>query len=138
MKKTIYSLLLVAVAATAFTACNKEANNPVPEITIVKKTVRLSAFVKEDDESKATFTTTDDKTFVAKWEVGDRMNVDGYKEGSSDHQYRLADWNGSDFVFTYDVPSDEVPGVCHYTGYYPADLETVLFREISDPDRQCV
>ena len=76
--------MLVAVAATAFTACNKEANNPVPEKTIVKKTVRLSAFVKEDDESKATFTTTDDKTFVAKWEVGDRMNVDGYKEGSSD------------------------------------------------------
>lgn len=129
MKKTIYSLMLVAVAATAFMACNKEANNPVPEKTIVKKTVRLSAFVKEDDESKATFTTTDDKTFVAKWEVGDRMNVDGYKEGSSDHQYRLADWNGSDFVFTYDVPSDEVPGVCHYTGYYPADLETASFEK---------
>ena len=128
MKKTINSLMLVAVAVTAFTACNKEASTPVSEKTIVMKTARLSAFVK-DDESKATFTTSDDKTFVAKWEVGDRMNVNCYKEGSSEHYYTLADWDGSDFVFNYEVPSGEVPGVCHYVGYYPADLADASFEK---------
>ena len=120
--------MLVAVAVTAFTACNKEANNPVPENSIVKKTARLSAFVK-DDESKATLTTADDKTFVAKWEVGDRMGIDCYKEGSSGHQYPLADWNGSDFIFTYDVSTDEVPGTCHYYGTFPADLMSCPFNK---------
>lgn len=126
MKKTIESLMLVAAAVTAFTACNKEASNPVSQETLVKKTVRLSAVVK-DDESKATFTTTDDKTFVANWEVGDRMSVDCYMEGSSDHVYPLADWDGSAFVFQYEAPFNETPGVCHYSGHYPADLISCPF-----------
>jgi hypothetical protein len=128
MKKTIVSLMLVAVAATAFTACNKEAGSPVPEKTLVTKTVRLSAVVK-DDESKATFTTADDKTFVANWEIGDRMSVDCYMEGSSEQRYSLADWDGSAFVFTYDVSTDEGPGVCHYYGRFPADLSFCPFEK---------
>ncbi len=120
--------MLVAVAATAFTACNKEAGSPVPEKTLVTKTVRLSAVVK-DDESKATFTTADDKTFVANWEIGDRMSVDCYMEGSSEQRYSLADWDGSAFVFTYDVSTDEGPGVCHYYGRFPADLSFCPFEK---------
>ena len=125
MKKTVNSLMLIAVAAMAFTACKKEANTPVPEETLVEKTIRLSAVVK-DDESKATFTTSDDKTFVANWEVGDRMSVTCYMEGS-DYRYPLADWDGSAFVFSGLFPVNETPGVCHYSGSFPADLISCPF-----------
>ena len=120
MKKTIKSLMLVAVAVTAFTACNKVADNPVPEKTLVKKAFRFSAFVK-DDESKATLTTADEKTFVANWEKGDRMWITATRENEPGVKYfSYADWDGSDF---YSEPIDYYefePTTCHYRGVYPA------------------
>ena len=120
MKKTINSLMLVAVAVTAFTACNKAADNPVPEKNLVKRAFRFSAFVK-DDESKATLTTTDDKTFVANWEKGDRMWVIGTRENEPGSKYFMtSDWDGSEFVSeTVDYLEYE-PSTCHYRGEYPA------------------
>ena len=129
MKKFFCFLMPVAVAGLAFCACNKEVENPVPEDTVVKKTLRFSAYVKNDD-SKATLTTSDDKSFIANWEVGDRINVDCYKENDSfGHNSMLADWNGSSFVSLWDFSTNEVPGVCHYDGCYPADLSTCEFEK---------
>ena len=121
MKKTINSLMLVAVAVTAFTACNKEAEIPVSEKTLVKKAIRFSAFVK-DDESKATLTTTDDQTFVANWEVGDRMWVRATRDNEPETRYFMgADWDGRDFV-SWPVDYEERdPSTCYYRGQYPAD-----------------
>ena len=129
MKKYFCFLMPVAVAGMAFCACNKEVKDPVPENTVIKKTLRLSAYVK-DDESKATLTTTDDKSFIANWEVGDRIDVDCYKENDSyGHNYLLADWNGSSFVTLREYTTDDVPGTCHYYGCYPADLSTCEFEK---------
>ena len=126
MKKTVNSLMLVAAAAMAFTACNKEAKTPVHEETLVKKTIRLSAFVK-DDESKATITTSDDKTFVANWEVGDRMKVRATRDDEPEIQHFFcADWDGSDFVSALVDYTERGPCTCYYRGKYPAGM-TVEF-----------
>ena len=121
MKKTVNSLMLIAMAAMTFTACNKEAEAPVPKENLVKKTFRFSAFVK-DDESKATITTTDDKTFVANWERGDRMWVRSTREIEPGAKYFSgADWDGSNFVSEPGFFVEMDPSTCHYRGVYPAE-----------------
>lgn len=120
MKKTADSLMLVAVAAMAFTACQKEADTPLPEETLIKKTIRLSAFVKEN-ESKAVLTTSDDNTFVANWEAGDRMWIKATRDNEPETRYFFgADWNGSDFVSEPFHYVEREPSPCHYRGVYPA------------------
>ncbi|MBR5255946.1 MAG: hypothetical protein IKV62_04130 [Bacteroidales bacterium] len=122
MKKTVNSLMLIAVAAMAFTACNREAKTLVTENAPEMKALRFSAFV-QDDETKATFTTKDDKSFYANWEIGDRIWVTATKEGEDVPDYDFnsdADWNGSAFVTPKEYAyGGDIPGVYHYRGLYP-------------------
>ena len=63
-------MMLLAAAATAFTACNKEVDTTKTGET----TIRFSATVN-DAETRATLTTEDEKTFKAAWETTDKMDV---------------------------------------------------------------
>ena len=73
-------MMLLAAAATAFTACNKEADIQETGKTGEAKTIRFYA-VENDAETRATLTTEDEKTFKAAWEVGDQIFLYGKPAG---------------------------------------------------------
>lgn len=117
MKKIFKSMMLLAVAAMAFTACNKEAD--IQETTNVEETttIRFSATVN-DVETKATLTTEDEMTFKAAWETGDKMDVaiSGTPEGG----LVQANWTGSVFEMSIPTQCVGVIGNWTYTAYYPS------------------
>ncbi|MBR2227668.1 MAG: hypothetical protein IJ893_07335 [Bacteroidales bacterium] len=122
MKQFFNSIMLVAAAAMAFSACNKATDTSDTGKTVEAKTIRFSAFVNEDEETKATLTTNDDKSFFANWEVGDRMWVRARAESNpGTTNYLGADWDGRDFVSNYDALFiSDIPSTCQYRGIYPA------------------
>lgn len=119
MKKGFKSIMLLAAAAMAFTACNKE--NDIQDV--VKNgettTIRFSAAVN-DAETKATLTTEDEKSFKAAWEEGDKMDIT-VTSGSS-VQIFPATWNGN--FFEFEVPTEwaETVSTWYYEAYYPSKV----------------
>lgn len=119
MKKGFKSIMLFAVAAMTFTACNKE--NDIQDV--VKNgettTIRFSAAVN-DAETKATLTTEDENSFKAAWEESDKMEIT-VTSGSS-AQLFPATWNGN--FFEFGVPTDwaETVSTWKYEAYYPSKV----------------
>ena len=115
MKTIFKSMMLLAAAATAFTACNKEVD--VQEATKAgeRTTIRFSAVVN-DAETKATLTTEDEKSFKAAWDTDDKMDLSVSGNGHVDDF--SATWSGS--FFEFDIPSDWTEeGTWAYEAYYP-------------------
>lgn len=119
MKKVFKSIMLFAVAAMTFTACNKE--NDIQDV--VKNgettTIRFSAAVN-DAETKATLTTEDEKSFKAAWEEGDKMEIT-VTSGSS-AQLFPATWNGNFFEFGVPTEWAETVSTWNYEAYYPSKV----------------
>lgn len=105
-------MMLLAAAATAFTACNKEVDTTKTGET----TIRFSATVN-DAETRATLTTEDEKTFKAAWETTDKMDV--VITGAGEFN-ATAEWKGSAYEFTIPEPFSGKFGNWYYTGYYPS------------------
>ena len=105
-------MMLLAAAATAFTACNKEVDTTKTGET----TIRFSATVN-DAETRATLTTEDEKTFKAAWETTDKMDV--VITGAGEFN-ATAEWKGSAYEFTIPEPFLGKFGNWYYTGYYPS------------------
>lgn len=105
-------MMLLAAAATAFTACNKEVDTTKTGET----TIRFSATVN-DAETRATLTTEDEKTFKAAWETTDKMDV--IITGAGEFN-ATAEWKGSAYEFTIPEQYSVVMGNWYYTGYYPS------------------
>ena len=120
MKKIFKSMMLLAVAATAFTACNKEVDTQDPGKTGGMKKIQFSAFVN-DAETKATLTTEDEKTFTAAWESGDEMAIEALCDAADYLEEGTATWNGS--FFDTNLPEDETRGEWFYEGFYPAKTD---------------
>lgn len=117
MKKIFKSMMFLAAAATAFTACNKEADIQETGRTGDTETIRLYAVVN-DAETKATLTTEDEKTFKAAWEEGDKMEISVSGNGHIDYLFS-ATRKGS--YFEFDIPSDWTEeGTWGYGAYYPS------------------
>ena len=112
MKNILKSMMLLAAAATAFTACNKEVDTTKTGET----TIRFSATVN-DAETRATLTTEDEKTFKAAWETTDKMDV--IITGAGEFN-ATAEWKGSAYEFTIPEQYSGVMGNWYYTGYYPS------------------
>lgn len=117
MKKIFKSMMFLAAAATAFTACNKEADIQETGKTGEMETLRFYAVVN-DAETKATLTTEDEKTFKAAWEEGDKMDIEVSGNGHGDYLFS-AIRKGSYFEFA--IPSDWTEeGTWSYGAYYPS------------------
>lgn len=120
MKRFFKSMMLLAAAATAFTACNKEVDTQEPGKTGEMKTIRFSAPVNEFN-TKATLTTDDEANFTAAWETDDEMVIEALSEAADYAEEGTATWKGS--FFELDLPAvdgDEDAGDWFYYGYYPA------------------
>ena len=117
MKKIFKSMMFLAAAATALTACNKEADIQETGKTGEMETLRFYAVVN-DAETKATLTTEDEKTFKAAWEEGDKMDIE-VSGGNNRADVFSATRKGS--YFEFDIPSDWTEeGTWSYRAYYPS------------------
>lgn len=123
MKNIFKSMMLLAAAATAFTACNKEVDTQEPGKTGEMTHIRFSAVVN-DTETKATLTTEDEKTFKANWEVDDEMAIEALSLDADYDEWGIASWNGT--YFDLDILNSEVRGEWTYSAYYPAK-ENIAF-----------
>lgn len=121
MKKVFKSMMLLAAAATAFAACNKEVDTQEPGKTGEMKIIQFSAPVN-DAETKATLTTDDEATFSAAWENADEMAIEALSEAAEYLEDGIATWNGTFFNTNLPTIADEVAGDWTYNGYYPAKV----------------
>ena len=117
MKRICKTFMLVAASALAFSACQKEIENPQEEVK-QKTTIHFSAQVK-DAETKATLIPEDgDARFVAAWEKDDAMDV--WASSGSDYlESGRATWNGTDFDLN--LEESDIVGQWEYLGYYPSE-----------------
>lgn len=120
MKQIFKSMMLLAAAAMAFSACNKEVDTQEPGKTGGMKKIQFSAFVN-DAETKATLTTEDEKTFTAAWENGDEMAIEALSLDADYDETGTATWNGS--FFDTNLPANETRGEWTYDGFYPAKTD---------------
>lgn len=123
MKNILKSMMLIASAATAFSACNKEVDTQEPGKTGEMAHIRFYAVVN-DTETRATLTTEDEKTFTANWEVDDEMAIEALSVDAEYDEVGTATWNGT--FFDTNLPSNEVRGEWTYSAYYPAK-ENIAF-----------
>lgn len=108
--------MLLAAAATAFSACNKEVEIQEPEKTDGMTNVRFSAVVN-DAETRATLTTEDELTFTAAWEEGEEMVIEALSTDADYMEEGTATWMGT--YFDTNLPSCETRGEWTYSAYYP-------------------
>ena len=109
-------MMLLAAAATAFSACNKEVEIQEPEKTAGMTNVRFSAVVN-DAETRATLTTEDELTFTAAWEEGEEMVIEALSTDADYMEEGTATWMGT--YFDTNLPSCETRGEWTYSAFYP-------------------
>lgn len=118
--KTFYkSLVLVAVAATALVSCNKEIEAPVEEKPVVKSHVEFFA-ESVAPSTKATLTTEDEKSFIAAWEVTDKVSLYAYNGDEFDEE-KPATWNKTKGAFEadFDTATPKEKQAWMYEAKYP-------------------
>ena len=125
MKTLTKSLMLAAVAATAFISCSKEIENPVENVKASSHVEFSAQIVGEASSTKATLTTTDDKDFAAAWVDGtDLIGLYAY-DGNSFDETAPATWNESNETFeaVFQTAAPTVAGAWQYKATYPYDAD---------------
>ncbi len=109
-----------AVAAMALTACQKEIEQP-NDLEQVKVSSHVSFYAEAGDPAtRATLTTTDEKSFKAAWEETDQVSLYAY-DGDTFDETQPATWDPEkgcfDAEFETTVPTE--PGAWMYEATYP-------------------
>lgn len=86
MKNLFKSLMLVAVAAMAFTSCQ----NDIEEVNAVNKSVTLTFNAGFGEETRVDFAEAGNKAYKASWEAGDTVTFAVYEDASSDQPIEVA------------------------------------------------
>mgnify|MGYP003309585149 CR=1 FL=1 len=76
MKNLFKSLMLVAVAAMAFTSCQ----NDIEEVNAVNKSVTLTFNAGFGEETRVDFAEAGNKAYKASWEAGDTVTFAVYSD----------------------------------------------------------
>ena len=79
MKNLFKSLMLVAVAAMAFTACQ----NDIEEVNAVNKSVTLTFNAGFGEDTRVDFAEAGNKAYKASWEVGDTVTFAVYSDADN-------------------------------------------------------
>ena len=118
MRKFVKSLMLVAVAAMAFTACNAD----LVSVDLLKKSTTITFTASMNDDTRASINDEDgDKIFKVTWDEGDKVAFVVYDESNKvvEIQEATVETSGPSAEFTVSFASELTDGqrIVAYMGY---------------------
>lgn len=118
MRKFVKSLMLVAVAAMAFTACNAD----LVSVDLLKKSTTITFTASMNDDTRASINDEDgDNIFKVTWDEGDKVAFVVYDESNKvvEIQEATVETSGPSAEFTVNFASELTDGqrIVAYMGY---------------------